>query len=219
MSGKLIVMEAGDGSGKATQAALLFRRCKETGKAVRQISFPDYDSPSSALVKMYLRGEFGSEAATVNAYAASLFYAVDRFASYQKNWRKFLEDGGIVIADRYVTSNMAHQAAKITDAAARKKFLAWLCDLEYEKLALPKPDKVIFLDMPPSAAQKLIAARVRASDIHEKDGAYLERAYAAYCALANDYGWERIPCADDTLNPLPIDVIHNRIWAALERVL
>ena len=164
MSGKLIVIEAGDGSGKATQTALLFKRCSEAGKVVRQISFPDYDSPSSALIKMYLRGDFGFEATSVNAYAASLFYAVDRFASYQKTWRTFLEGGGIVIADRYVTSNMAHQAVKITDAVARKNFLAWLCDLEYEKLALPKPDKVIFLDMPPDAAQKLIAVRNRTSD-------------------------------------------------------
>ena len=217
--GKLIVIEAGDGSGKATQTELLLNRLTGEGITARKISFPDYDSPSSALVKMYLGGEFGSEATAVNAYAASLFYAVDRFASYRTKWQTFLAEGGVVVADRYVTSNMAHQAAKIDDEAARRRFLDWVYDLEFNKLELPQPDAVIFLDMPPVAARKLIAARNRADDIHERDERHLEKAYQAYCRLAEDYNWRRVACANAGDEPLPIDRIHSRVWAAIKDVL
>ena len=120
MNGKLIIIEGGDGSGKATQTAMLVERLAAEGRPVRSVSFPDYDSDSSALVKMYLRGDFGGDADGVNPYAASAFYAVDRFASYQTQWKSFLQDGGIVVADRYTTSNMLYQMIKIDDAAAQE---------------------------------------------------------------------------------------------------
>ena len=218
-NGKLVVMEAGDGSGKATQSEILLRHLLREGFTARKISFPDYDSPSSSLVKMYLNGEFGKEAADVNAYAASLFYAADRFASFRTKWRDFRQNDEIIIADRYVTSNMAHQAAKISDEVERANFLAWLDELEYEKLALPRPDLVIFLDMPPRVARKLIESRARAEDIHEKDAAYLEKSYVAYCRLAEQYGWTKISCADESDNPLPTEEIGEKVWAAARKVL
>ena len=218
--GKLLVIEAPDGSGKATQTKHLLENLLKAGKNARQITFPDYDSPSSALVKMYLRGMFGKEATAVNPYAASLFYAVDRYASYKTTWRDFLTEGGIVIADRYVTSNMAHQAVKIADSAEREKFLDWLFDTEYEKLELPKPDAVIFLDMPPKAAQKLIAARANnGEDIHEKDEEYLAKTYDEYSRLAEKYGWERVKCADGEGVPLTINEIAARVWEIAKKIL
>ena len=135
--GKLLVLEAGDGSGKATQTKMLRERLVAEGRCVRQVEFPDYASPSSALVRMYLGGDFGERASEVNAYAASAFFAVDRYASFQTKWRADLEAGAIVLADRYTTANMVHQAVKLEEAAEREAFLAWLEDFEYGKLALP----------------------------------------------------------------------------------
>ena len=131
--GKLLVLEAGDGSGKATQTKMLRERLVAEGRCVRQVEFPDYASPSSALVRMYLGGDFGERASEVNAYAASAFFAVDRYASFQTKWRADLEAGAIVLADRYTTANMVHQAVKLEEAAEREAFLAWLEDFEYEK--------------------------------------------------------------------------------------
>ena len=148
MKGKLIVLEGIDGSGKETQSNLLEKKLKEKGREVMHISFPDYESPSSALVKMYLKGDFGKNPEDVNPYAASLFYAVDRFASYRMKWKYFYEKGGIVIADRYTTSNMVHQMTKYEDEVKRKDFLSWLEKTEYGELELPRPDLVILLDIP-----------------------------------------------------------------------
>lgn len=143
MKGKLIVIEGGDGSGKATQADLLYRRLNREGKPVYKVTFPDYDSPSSMLVKMYLQGQFGKQADSVNPYAASTFYAVDRFASYQMKWKTLLAQGYIIIADRYTTSNMLYQMIKISAPAARQTYLDWLWDFEFIKMGLPIPDIVI----------------------------------------------------------------------------
>ena len=137
MTGKLIVIEAGDGCGKATQTAKLCRRLEQEGRRVRKVEFPDYQSQSSALIKMYLQGQFGQDVAAVNPYAASTFYAVDRFASYKTDWESFLKAGGIVVCDRYTTSNMVHQAVKLADAAARRSFLDWLWDFELSKWDCP----------------------------------------------------------------------------------
>ena len=133
--GKLIVIEGLDGSGKGTQAELLAKNLEAQGKAVRKISFPDYVSDSSALVKMYLSGQFGSRPEDVNAYAASTFYAVDRFASFKRDWGGFYEDGGIVVADRYTTSNAVHQCSKLPQEQW-DAFLAWLFDFEYHLLGM-----------------------------------------------------------------------------------
>lgn len=157
--GTLIVLEGIDGSGKATQSALLEKKLKEAGKDVMHISFPDYASDSSALVKMYLKGDFGADPGDVNPYAASLFYAVDRFASYRMKWKDFYEKGGIIIADRYTTSNMVHQMTKYDDEEERTQFLSWLEKTEYGELELPRPDLVILLDIPLRMSEALVKAR------------------------------------------------------------
>ncbi len=218
---KLIVIEAGDGSGKATQTKLLFERLnadeKFAGKT-HKISFPDYTSDSSALIKMYLSGKFGHDPADVNPYAASLFYAVDRYASFKMNREIFCEEDGIVLADRYTTSNMAHQSAKIADSAERDIFLQWLWDLEFVKIGLPVPDLVIFLDMPPRLSAELIAQRGNKKDIHEKDANFLEKSYAAYNMLCEKYCWQRISCAKGNIIRSPQE-IHEAVYAAVTRIL
>lgn len=198
--GVLLVLEGIDGSGKATQSALLQKQLTREGRAVRRVSFPDYDSPSSALVKMYLAGDFGSDPSDVNPYAASLFYAVDRFASYRMKWKRFYEEGGIVIADRYTTSNMVHQMTKYDSAEARAAFLQWLEQTEYEELGLPRPDGVFLLDVPLAVSEELVrrrAAQGGSMDIHEQHMDYLRRCHEAYQELAHRYGWHRIACAEE----------------------
>ena len=198
--GKLIVLEGIDGSGKATQSALLEKKLKAEGKEVMHISFPDYDSDSSALVKMYLAGQFGKDPGDVNPYAASLFYAVDRFASYRTKWKDFYEKGGIVIADRYTTSNMVHQMTKYEEEKERKDFLTWLEKTEYEELELPRPDLVILLDIPLSISENLVKERARQGgtmDIHEQHLDYLKKCHDAYQELVTMYGWQKIACAKD----------------------
>ena len=214
--GKLIVIEAGDGSGKATQTKKLFEHLSAEGHKVKQVSFPDYDSPSSSLVKMYLKGDFGKNADDVDAYAASTFYAVDRYASFRMNWKEYYNAGGIILADRYVTSNMVHQAVKIADSRERDAFLDWLDDFEYIKLKLPRPDIVIFLDMPPEISERLIKERKRSDDIHEKDFDYLRRCYSAYKELAKKFDWITINCNDGT-QPRSVENIHKEIFNLITR--
>lgn len=200
MKGTLIVLEGIDGSGKETQASLLEKKLKEKGREVMHISFPDYKSPSSALVKMYLKGDFGKNPEDVNPYAASLFYAVDRFASYRMKWKDFYQKGGIIIADRYTTSNMVHQMTKYEDKKARKDFLSWLEKTEYEELELPVPDLVILLDIPLTVSENLVKERARqggSMDIHEQHLDYLRKCHDAYQELVNLYGWKRIPCTEE----------------------
>lgn len=196
----LIVFEGVDSSGKATQSQLYYKYIESKGIPVKKITFPDYQSPSSALVKMYLGGEFGSNASEVSPYAASTFFAIDRYASYITKWSKFLSDGGIVIADRYVTSNMVHQASKLVTNNEKDCFLSWLDDFEYKKLGLPRPDKVIFLDMSPEFSRKLMENRANKitgkaeKDIHERDEKHIENAYKNACYIADKLLWTRIPC-------------------------
>lgn len=200
MKGTLIVLEGIDGSGKETQASLLEKKLKEKGREVMHISFPDYKSPSSALVKMYLKGDFGKNPEDVNPYAASLFYAVDRFASYRMKWKDFYQKGGIIIADRYTTSNMVHQMTKYEDKKVRKDFLAWLEKTEYEELELPVPDLVILLDIPLAVSENLVKERARqggSMDIHEQHLDYLRKCHDAYQELVSLYGWKRIPCTKE----------------------
>ena len=180
--GKLIVLEGLDGSGKGTQAKLLAKHLTVTDHLVREITFPDYDSDSSALVKMYLAGQFGDKPDDVNAYAASSFYAVDRYAGYKSDWGKFYEEGGILIADRYTTSNAVHQCSKLPPEQW-DTFLQWLFDYEYHLLGLPAPDKVIYLQVDPAVSQRLMTARYHGDetrkDVHEKDTEYLARSRRA----------------------------------------
>ncbi|HPT79182.1 MAG TPA: thymidylate kinase [Candidatus Atribacteria bacterium] len=224
MKGKLIIIEAGDGSGKETQSKRLYQRLKDEGYNARIIRFPNYGSDSSALVRMYLRGDFGSRPDDVNAYASSVFFAVDRFASYKTDWKDFYESGGIILADRYTTSNMVHQAAKLEDPDERKRYLEWLYDLEFVKLGLPVPDCVILLDMPPEYAQRLIKDRSNKitgqeeKDIHEKDEAYLEKVYRTTKSLAEAYGWHRIACTKDG-GIRSIEDIHEDVYEVVKNLL
>jgi len=204
----LIVLEGVDSSGKATHTEGVYNRLLKEGKRVQKISFPDYESPSSALVKMYLDGSFGENPSDVSPYAASCFYAVDRFASFKTKWGEFLNSGGIIIADRYVTSNMIHQAAKLETSKEKDVFLDWIYDLEYKKLNLPVPDKVIFLDMPPKFAIKLMEDRKNKftgeakKDIHERDVTHLEKAYENALYVASKYNWSTVKCATDNLRSI-----------------
>lgn len=218
--GKLITIEAGDASGKATQTKALCQRLQAEGHRVLQVAYPNYQSDSSALVKMYLGGAFGDKADAVSPYGASAFFAVDRYASYLQEWKDAYEAGAIILADRYTTSNMAHQAVKITDADQREEFLSWLEDFEFQRLGLPRPDKVIFLDMPPELSDKLLAARaaVTHKDIHEKDAAYLHRCYHAYQLVAEKYGWVRIPCSEKG-KLRTIEAIHEDVYKAVADIM
>ena len=221
MKGTLYVIEGVDGSGKATQTELLYQALLAQGKNVRKVSFPDYDSPSSSLIKMYLNGEFGTDPQSVNAFATSIFFAVDRFASFRKDWQQFYEDGGIIIADRYVTSNLVHQAGKIADADEKERYIAWLSDLEYNIFGLPKPDCVVFLDMPPAYSLRLRQQRGElkqglSADIHEADQKYLLQAYDNAIGIARHQNWHTISCvADDEIRT--IDDIHQEILQTICR--
>ena len=195
--GKLIVIEGLDGSGKSTQLSLLPDRLSANGIDCRTVSFPDYESDSSALVKMYLAGKFGTKPSDVNPYAASAFYTVDRYASYKSVWGEYYNSGGTVVSGRYTTSNAVHQTSKLPESEW-KAFLDWLYDFEYGKIAIPKPDKVIFLDMPVGVSQKLLDMRYSAGggkDIHESDTEYLENCRKAAVFTADYSGWSIIPCA------------------------
>ena len=198
--GKLIVIEGLDGSGKSTQLDLLFDNLKREGIDCKSVSFPDYDNPSSTLVKMYLNGEFGSKPDDVNAYAASVFYTVDRYASYKAKWGEYYVNGGTVVSGRYTTSNAVHQASKLPESQW-EQFLNWLYEFEYEKIGIPKPDKVIFLDMPIEVSQKLLNKRYdgdeNKKDIHEADTEYLNKCRKAALFTAEFSGWEIIPCSDN----------------------
>lgn len=215
--GKLIVIEGLDGSGKSTQLDLLYRRLSEAGYDCRTVSFPAYESDSSALVKLYLSGAFGSQPGDVNAYAASAFYTVDRFASYKTDWGEYYQSGGIVIAGRYTTSNAVHQASKLPEDQW-EPFLDWLYDFEYDKIGIPKPDHVFFLDMPIAVSQTLLKNRYSSSggekDIHEKDVAYLERCRRAALFTARYSGWEIVSCAKGE-TPRPVEDISDDLMAAV----
>ncbi len=212
--GKLIVIEGLDGSGKATQARLLAKNLTEAGNTVREVSFPDYESDSSALVKMYLAGQFGTHPDDVNAYAASSFYAVDRYASYKKDWQE-IYNNGIIIADRYTTSNAIHQCSKLPPAQW-DTFLDWLFDYEYNRLGIPSPDLVIYLKVDPNISQQLMTGRYNGheekKDIHEKDIEYLNRCKAAAEYCADRLGWKTVECAKDgqmrMIEEIQTDIIH-----------
>ncbi len=212
----LIVLEGSDGSGKATQTTRLYERLRNLGVDVMRVSFPNYESESSALIKMYLRGDFGATAEEVNPYAAATFYAVDRFASFQR-WKDFYAGSGVILADRYVGSNMAHQSAKIRRKVDRDKFLNWLDNFEYKRLQLPRPDLTVFLDMPPKIAAMLRRERGR-EDIHESDAAYMLKSYNAYKEIAEKFHWKVIDCSAGNFAKSAID-IHEEIFGLVETML
>lgn len=210
---KLIIIEGLDGSGKSTQVELLQKYFENEGIDYKKIKLPDYDSPSSTLVNMYLAGDFGKSADDVNAYAAGAFYAVDRFASYKLNWGKDYENGTLILADRYATSNSIYQMEKI-DESKWDEYLEWSADFEYEKIGIPKPDVVIYLDMPIEISQRLMTRRYDGNenkkDVHEANVSFLEKCRKSALYTAKKQGWNVIPCSDG-VNPLPIDEIHKKI--------
>ncbi|GAE90105.1 dTMP kinase [Acetivibrio straminisolvens] len=225
MKGKLIIIESGsDASGKATQTDKLYERLVKDGYKVRKITFPNYESDSSALVKMYLNGDFGKNPNDVSPYVASTFYAVDRFASYRTDWGQAYNDGWIILADRYTTSNMVHQAAKIKDIGEKDRFLDWLWNFEFEIYKLPVPDCVIFLDMPPSYSKELMKKRAnkftgeQKKDIHERNDEYLMESYNNSLYIAKKYNWIRIDCVENgTLRK--IDEIQESVYEAVSGII
>ena len=218
---KLIVIEGLDGSGKSTQLELLISALEKDGKRVRKIKLPDYESPSSTLVKMYLGGEFGKDPNAVNAYAAGAFYAVDRYASFTLDWKTDYESDKIIVADRYATSNSIYQTEKIAEADW-DSYLDWSADFEYNKLGIPKPDAVIYLDMPVDISQKLMTGRYGGNeskkDVHEADVAFLEKCRKSALYASSRQGWQIVECSNGK-EPYSIEKIHNEIMKIVDEEL
>ena len=212
--GKLIVLEGTDGSGKSTQFQRLTDRLSQEGRQFQKLVSPQYSEPSSALIRMYLGGEFGARPSDVNAYAASAFYSVDRYASYKKVWGQWYESGGLVVSDRYTTSNAVHQTSK-EPPEKQSDFLKWLYDFEYSKLGLPRPDLVVYLDVPTDFTEKMMRSREAAThthaDIHEQDLEYLATCRRTGRAAAEYYGWTVIGCVKNGAMR-SIDDIHEEIY-------
>lgn len=223
--GKLFVIEGTDGSGKQTQFRKLQERLSEENIEYRVVSFPNYDNASSSLVKMYLSGEFGENAKDVSPYIASTFYAADRYATYKRYYENYYKNGGIILADRYTTANMVHQAGKIQDKAERDKFLKWLWDFEFNLYGLPVPTKTFFINMPPNYALKLIENRENKfthqaqKDIHERDKSHIVDSYETACSLVNDYDWYEVKCVNDDGAIRTVDDIHNEIYEEVKKYL
>ncbi len=220
--GKLFVIDGTDGSGKQTQFTKLQERLKKEKVEYKTVSFPNYDSPSSSLVKMYLSGEFGKNAKDVSPYIASTFYAADRYATFKTGYQEFYEKGGILLADRYTTANMVHQAGKISDKNERKKFLDWLWDFEFHLYGLPIPTEVFFLNMPVEKSIQLMEGRENKfthnskKDIHESDKNHLIDSYHAACEVAKDYNWYEIQCVREE-KIRTIEEIHEEIYQELRK--
>ncbi len=219
--GKLIVLEGTDGSGKSTQFRLLTRHLEEEGQQFQRLVFPQYQEPSSALIRMYLNGEFGQKPDDVNAYAASSFYAVDRYASYKKVWQSYYENGGLVLSDRYTTSNAVHQGSKLK-GNDRRTFFHWLTAFEFDHLGLPRPDLVIYLDVPTEISEAMMRKREQdtntKADIHEKDTQYLRLCRETGREAAGAYGWKVISCAADGVMRSP-EEIHEEVYGLVKQCL
>ena len=217
MKSKIIVIEGLDGSGKATQTKILAEKLESRGLKVRKLEFPDYSNPSSALVKMYLGGEFGSKPEDVNAYAASAFYAVDRVASYMQFWKKDYQDGTVILSDRYATSNIIYQMAKVEDSQ-REQFIEWQADFEYKKLGLPEADAVIYLDVDPDVSQKLMEQRYQGDnskkDLHESNLKFLLSCRKSALYAAEKCGWQIVNyCRDGEIRTI------EEIAADIEKIV
>ncbi len=220
--GKLFVIDGTDGSGKQTQFEKLKESLSKEGIEYKIVSFPNYNSPSSSLVKMYLSGEFGKDAKKISPYIASTFYAADRYATFQTGYKEYYENGGILLADRYTTANMVHQAGKIEDKKERKKFLDWLWDFEFNLYGLPVPTKVFFLNMPVEKSLELIKNRENKfthdtkKDIHESDAKHLLDSYHAACEVAKDYNWYEVQCVKNN-EIRTIEDIHKEIYEEVKK--
>ena len=224
MQRKLFVIDGTDGSGKQTQLQKLKERFDKEKIDYKMVSFPNYDSPSSSLVKMYLNGEFGTDAQEISPYIASTFFAADRYATFKTQFEEYYKSGGIILADRYTTANMVHQAGKIKDEQEREKFLKWLWDFEFGLYGLPVPTEVFFLNMPFEYSQKLMENRENKithgekKDIHESNKQHLQDAYNEACKLVKKYNWCEIKCIRDG-NIRTIEDIHEEIYGKMERYI
>ncbi len=222
MAGPLIVLEGTDGSGKSTQFSLLCNRLEGQSTPFQRLVFPQYDKPSSTLIRMYLGGEFGSHPSDVNPYAASTFYAVDRYASWKQGWGEYHSNGGTILSDRYTTSNAVHQACKLPEEEW-EGFFRWLANFEFDKLGLPQPNTVYYLDMPTEKALALLRQREEATnttaDIHEVDPNYLALCRKTALRAAEVLGWTVIPCTNQEGELRSIDEIHQEIWNSLSPLL
>lgn len=216
--GKIIVLDGLDGCGKSTQFAALGKLLTEQGETVKPISFPMYDKPSAALVKMYLRGDFSDTPDGVNAYAASSFYAVDRYANYKLDWEKNYTAGELILASRYTTSNAIHQMSKLPQEQWGG-YLEWLEDYEYCKLGLPQPNLVLFLSLPLELSQKLLAKRydgdASKKDIHEADLAYLEQCDRAARYAGEKLGWQFVEVSDGR-QLYPVEQIRDELYRRIQ---
>lgn len=221
MNGKMIVIEGLDGSGKSTQVELLKHKLIDNNIKLKQIKLPDYDNKSSTLVKMYLGGEFGSNPADVNIYSASLFYAVDRYASFKNVWGDDYKNGTLILADRYTTSNAVHQTVKLPKNEW-DKYLDWLFRTEYEMMEIPAPDAVIYLDMDVDISQRLMSKRYEGEevkkDVHEANVEYLKACRGAAVYAADRFGWNVVKCFEGG-EPLPIDVIGDKIYSIVKEII
>ena len=219
--GKLIVFEGTDGSGKSTQFELLAKRLEAEQIGFQRLRFPQYEEPSSALIRMYLGGAFGDDPEAVNAYAASTFYAVDRYASYQRVWKDYYQGGGFVVSDRYTTSNAVHQGSKVPEGE-RAEFFRWLYDLEYDRMGLPRPDLVVLLDMPVELSEQLMRKREQSTgthaDIHERNEDYLKKCRDVALHAAKYYGWRTVSCAKDGAIR-GVEDIHGEVYAIVKSCL
>ena len=221
MKGKLIVFEGTDGSGKANQSRLLSQHLTREGIPFKHIDFPRYGQPSAVMVQEYLDGKFGKNPGDVNAYAASLFFSMDRYASYKQDWGGFYEAGGLIIADRYTTSNAVHQASKLPPEE-REEYLDWLFGLEYGRLGLPEPDLVLYLDMPTDITERMMRGRQSPTGthaaIHEQDEAHLKSCPANAREVVRRCGWRVIRCADGD-SPRSVEDIHREVWEIVQGLL
>lgn len=221
MSGRLIVFEGTDGSGKATQARLLARHLREENRPFREIDFPRYGNPFAEPARLYLAGVLGEKPGDVSAYAASVLFSVDRYASYKEDWGAAYEAGELILANRYTTSNAVHQASKLP-AGERDGYLDWLFDLEYNRLGLPRPDLVVYLDLPTELSEEMMrrreAATGVAADIHERDEAYLRVCRASAREIARGCGWQLVDCARDGV-VRPAEEIHREVWSLVGALL
>lgn len=224
MKGKLIVIDGNDSSGKQTQTAMLYKRLKNEGINIRKVEYPNYNSDSSLFVKMYLNGKLGKDINDVNCYAASILYTVDRLISFKQEWEEFYNSGGIVLADRYTTSNMIHQTVKLSSIDEKEKYLDWLLDLEFNKIKIPKPDQIIFLDMPISFSLQLMENRNNKitnnteKDIHEQNIDYLKQCYYNGKHISNSYNWDEVCCIKDNIIR-SIEEIHEEVYNKIKKVL
>ncbi len=221
MKGRLIVFEGTDGSGKATQAHMLAQRLRQEKVAFRQIDFPRYGNPFAEPARLYLEGALGQHPGDVNAYAASVLFGVDRYASFRQDWGRDYQAGMLILANRYTTSNAVHQASKLP-AQQREEFLTWLFDLEYHRLELPQPDLVIYLDLPTELSEQMLQKRQSATgthgDIHEQDQAYLRQCRESARQIARELRWWVVDCAREG-QVRPAEEIHQEIWERLQGIL